>query len=71
VVTIIPISVNVLEAVEKMAENDGMPEGLKLQTKSGIILYDSAWIAGVDYAQNDDNEENNNVIDDNNELFDQ
>jgi hypothetical protein len=37
-----------------MAERDGMPNGLKIENKAGLVLYDSSWIAGVDY---DDSEE--------------
>jgi hypothetical protein len=29
-----------------------MPEGLKIMTKTGTILYDSSSVAGVDYAAN-------------------
>ena len=79
-VTTIPITQNVIDLVHKMAENDNMKDGLKIETKSGIILYDSSWIAGVDYEnynENDDitiedhenmeNEENvENVENDNN-----
>jgi hypothetical protein len=40
----------------KWPKNDSMNEGLKILTKSGNIIYDSAWIAGVDYEEdkNDD-----------------
>ena len=34
-----------------MAENDDIKDGLKIETKSGIILYDSSWIAGVNYEE--------------------
>jgi hypothetical protein len=36
-----------------MADNDGMQGGLKITSKSGTILYDSSWIAGVDYESYD------------------
>ena len=35
-----------------MAEHDGM-KGLQVKTKYGQILWDSAWIAGVDYDEDD------------------
>ena len=38
-----------------------MPEGLKIETKTGQILYDSVWIAGVDY-QEEDNDKHNAPI---------
>jgi hypothetical protein len=41
-----------------MATNDDMNDGIKNESESGIVLYDSSWIAGVDY--NDEVEENNN-----------
>lgn len=53
-VTIIPITKNVIELVHNMAENDNMRDGLKIETKSGTILYDSSWIVGVDYDDDDD-----------------
>jgi hypothetical protein len=35
--------------VHRLAELDGMPQGLKIQSRTNQILFDSAWIAGVDY----------------------
>jgi hypothetical protein len=52
--TTIPITTNIIDLVHKMADNDNMSDGLKIETKSGLILYDSAWIARVDYQENDD-----------------
>eukprot|EP00978_Attheya_sp_CCMP212_P012573 scaffold31431_cov54-Attheya_sp.AAC.5 len=34
-----------------------MPEGLKIQNKQGDLLYDSAWIEGVDYHEEEFNDE--------------
>ena len=48
-VTAVPITKQVIDVVHAMATSEGMPDGLKIETKSGIILYDSSWIAGVDY----------------------
>jgi Reverse transcriptase (RNA-dependent DNA polymerase) len=56
-VTIVPITQNVIELVHKMAENDNIRNGLKIETRAGTILYDSAWIAGVDYAISPENDE--------------
>ena len=33
-----------------------MPSGIKVANISGLILYYSAWIAGVDYSEDDDDE---------------
>jgi hypothetical protein len=35
--------------VHKLAEADGIHEGLKITNKKNAILFDSSWIAGVDY----------------------
>mmetsp|Transcript_11837 Transcript_11837/g.17122 ORF Transcript_11837/g.17122 Transcript_11837/m.17122 type:complete len:288 (-) Transcript_11837:1837-2700(-) len=48
-VTPVPITQSVPDLVHKMARHDGMPNGLKITTRTGDILYDSALIAGVDY----------------------
>jgi hypothetical protein len=32
---------------------DGMPKGLKITNHTGQVLYDSAWIAGVEYDQDE------------------
>jgi hypothetical protein len=75
----IPITQNVIDLVHEMANNDDMKEGLNVETKSGLILYDSAWISGVDYQvqdiygddDDDDVETNKNENDTNlNELWD-
>ena len=58
-----------------MAEKEGAPKGLKIATRSGIILFDSSWIAGVDYDENindgepnyDDNQEVENEVENENE----
>ena len=33
-----------------------MPSGIKIANRTGRILYDSAYIAGVDYSEDDDDE---------------
>ena len=43
----------IIKQVHRLAELEGMPTGLKIQNRTRQILFDSAWIAGVDY-----NEEN-------------
>jgi Reverse transcriptase (RNA-dependent DNA polymerase) len=47
-----------------------MQDGLKITSKSGTILYDSSWIAGVDYESSDvDNEnEDDHIEEENHEI---
>ena len=52
-VTHIPIAPTIIQAVENMAAQDGMT-GLKMRTHTGNILYDSSWITGVDYDEDED-----------------
>ena len=48
-ITPAPITQSVIDAVHSLAERDHMPAGLKIHSKTQILLWDSAWIAGVDY----------------------
>ena len=48
IVTHVPITSTVVSAVEALADSKDM-KGLQFKTKTGQILSDSAWIAGVDY----------------------
>jgi hypothetical protein len=62
-ITPLPITQSVIDTVNAMAKSQDMPQGLKIATKMGRLLYDSTWIAGVDYEDNnddDDNDENEN-----------
>ena len=47
-VTPLPITPIIIATVEKMAQDDHM-KGLNLRTQTSHILYNSSWIAGVDY----------------------
>jgi hypothetical protein len=67
-VTTIPITKNVIDLVHDMANKDNIKDGLKIETKSGKILYDSAWIAGVDYIENNFDDEKS--VDNENEIID-
>ena len=63
VVTPMPITPSIIQQVHALAEQEGMPKGLKISNRTGLIFYDTAWIAGVDYADDgngneDDNEDN-------------
>jgi hypothetical protein len=39
----------VIAIVSNTATREKQPEGLKMTTHSGHVLFDSSWIAGVDY----------------------
>ena len=47
----VPITPMVARQVHTIAKQDGMPKGLKIQTRTGVILFDSSSTAGVDYDQ--------------------
>ncbi|KAL7577185.1 hypothetical protein ACA910_003520 [Epithemia clementina (nom. ined.)] len=57
--TVVPITHNIIELVHSLSDRDNMPTGLKIATRTGHNIYDSTWIAGVDYENQ--NEENDNV----------
>ena len=59
--TPIPVTPHVIRQVHLIAEREDMPDGLKIENRTGIILYDSSWTAGVDY---DPEAEDDNVDDD-------
>jgi hypothetical protein len=40
---------SIIRMVHQPAEIDEMPKGLKIANRGDLILFDSAWIAGVDY----------------------
>jgi hypothetical protein len=48
-VTPIPPTPAVIKMVHHIAKSDGVPKGLKITNNTGQVLYDSTWIAGVDY----------------------
>ena len=70
-VTPLPMTQNVIDLVHLRADKDNMPPGLKITTKNGMTLHDSAFIAGVhneedeeqDYTEDDDENENYDEID--------
>jgi hypothetical protein len=61
-VTPVPITQNAIELVNDMADHDGIANGLKIETRSGKILFDSAWIAEVDYEDYDENDDEVSII---------
>jgi hypothetical protein len=53
-ITPIPIlQAAIIKMVHCIAKKDGMPKGLKITNCTGPVLYDSTWIAGVDYDENE------------------
>jgi hypothetical protein len=47
--TKVPLTLAVIQAVPALAEQEGVPRGLKIKNRTGQLLWDSAWTAGVDY----------------------
>jgi hypothetical protein len=68
-ITPLPIMRKIVDKVAALADTKGMPSGLKIVSKTDTILYDLAWIAGVDApATNTDNNANNNDAIQDNEM---
>ena len=68
-VTPVPVSKAILTQVESISDDEEMPTGLNTENRFGEVLYDNAWIAGVDDQDNDlddsdysTNEESDNEI---------
>ena len=53
-VTPVPITSSIIQQVDRIAEMDCMPKGLKITNRTSEVLYDSTWIAGVDYDEDSD-----------------
>jgi len=53
--TKIPMTKQVIDHVNTIGSNQGMPTGLKIENRYKTTLYDSDWIAGVDYADTNNN----------------
>ena len=47
--TKIPITPSIIKQVHVLVTLDNMPQGLKITNKSNNVIFGSAWIAGVDY----------------------
>ena len=59
----------IITHVQKIAEQEDMPTGLKITSRYGHVLYDATWIAGVDYDEEffeDDDYENDSDMSDKN-----
>jgi hypothetical protein len=60
--TKIVLTPSIIRMVHRLAEIDNMPKGLKIANRADIIIFNSAWIAGVDYDEelfDDDNHQPN------------
>jgi hypothetical protein len=69
-VTIVPITQSVIDAVNSMAHADGM-KGLIIKSRTGQVLFDSSWTAGVDYdisQENIDEDEDEDEEDSDDEM---
>jgi Ran GTPase-activating protein (RanGAP) involved in mRNA processing and transport len=67
--TKIPITPSIIKQVHALAELDKMPAGLKITDRANHMIFDSAWIAGVDYDEDlfDDDDHNEEEDGDDNE----
>ncbi|KAI2506113.1 Reverse transcriptase (RNA-dependent DNA polymerase) [Fragilaria crotonensis] len=61
-ITSVPITPAIVSQVHTLAQAEDMPAGLKIENRTGQIFYDSAWIPGVDY----DEEQFDDDLDDEN-----
>jgi len=56
-VTAVPITPHIIRQIESIATKENMPPGLKIFNRFNEKLYDSAWIAGVDYEEGDSDDD--------------
>jgi hypothetical protein len=52
-ITPIPITPAIIKMAHRIVEKYGMPKGLKITNHTRQVLYDSTWIAGVDYDEDE------------------
>jgi hypothetical protein len=80
-ITSIPITPAIIKMAHRIAEKDGMSKGLKITNHTGQVLYNSTWIAGVDYDEDESNikdydhdskedEDSNDSDDDDEDMYD-
>ena len=55
--TKVPMPPSIIKQVHALAALDNMPQGLKISNRANNIIFDSAWIAGVDYDEEDFDDE--------------
>ena len=49
-----PVTTSVIQQVHTLARMDGMPKGLKIKNKAGLVLNYASNTAGFDYEENTD-----------------
>ena len=64
-ITLLPITQKIVNKVAALAETKGMPSGLKIVSKTDTIIYNLAWIAGVDIPDNNNDDNAAKIHDDN------
>jgi len=69
--TKIPMTKQVIDHVSTIGSKQGIPTGLKIENRYKTTLYDSDWIAGVDYADMNDNNEDSDTDSDESEGSDE
>ncbi|KAI2498584.1 hypothetical protein MHU86_15928 [Fragilaria crotonensis] len=52
-VTTVPITPTIIKQVHAIAELEDVPAGLKIENCPGQVSYDSAWIAGMDFNEDE------------------
>ena len=52
------VTTSVIQQVHALARMDGIPRGLKIKNKTGLVLYDASKTAGVIYVQDTDKDDN-------------
>ena len=57
-VTPSPINPTIINQLHTISDMYGIPSGIKIANRTGLILYYSDWIVRVDYSEDDDNEKN-------------
>ncbi len=66
----IPITPSIIKQVHALAVLDDMPEGLKITNRANIKIFDTAWIAGVDYDEQEFDDEDYNKEEENEDNHD-
>ena len=51
-----PIKPTIINQVHSINDKEGIPSGIKTANRTGLVIYDSACISGVDYSEDNDNE---------------
>jgi hypothetical protein len=69
-ITPIPITPAIIKMVHRIAEQDGMLKGLKITNHTRQVIYNSTWIAGVDYDEDEFEDEDYDPYSDKDEESD-